>query len=186
MIKTKPPKPKKCKACRETFQPASGLSPKVCGYKCAMELVKVDKKKANRKELKEFRAKNKSRSDHLKDAQKSFNAFIRERDKNLPCISCGKPANTETHLTGSGWDCGHYRSVGSAPELRFNEMNARKQCVKCNQYLGGNVVEYRNGLIKIISDSDIKWLEGYHKPQNLTIPDLIDIKSWYRERVKLI
>jgi hypothetical protein len=48
------------------------------------------------KNLKEFQEKAvlkdklKTLSDYEKDAKKSFQHWIRLRDKNLPCISCGK------------------------------------------------------------------------------------------------
>ena len=78
------------------------------------------------------------------------------RDKDLSCISCGKPASN----TPNDWDAGHYRSVGSAPHLRFNVLNIHKQCKHCNQYLSGNIVMYRLGLIDRIGLAEVEKIEA--------------------------
>lgn len=180
----KPKESKPCKDCKEDFKPFSTLQ-KRC-LKCSIEHGNSIKKKTNRKELREYREKNKSRSDRVKEAQTAFNAFIRAKDKNKPCISCGCFTNDYDLLTGSRWDAGHYRSVGSAPELRFSELNCHKQCVKCNRNLSGNIVEYRINLKTRISESELNWLEGHHQPQKWTIDDLIEIKLYFKEKLKLI
>jgi len=72
-------------------------------------------------------------------AQKKFNAFIRERDKDDPCISCGS-WNT-AHAS-------HYYSAGKHKNLRFNEDNVHASCLKCNYYMHGNLIPYRENLIK--------------------------------------
>lgn len=55
----------------------------------------------------------------VQKAQEQFNRFIVLRDSGKPCASCGR------YLPLC---CGHFRSVGAAPELRFNEDNAHGQC----------------------------------------------------------
>ena len=81
-------------------------------------------------------------------------------------------------MFGGNWDCGHYRSVGSAPHLRFHLWGAHKQCVKCNRYLSGNVTEYRTRLIQKIGQEKV---EAFEKIQN---GPRIDAK--YAERIKRI
>ncbi len=68
------------------------------------------------------------------EAQKAFNAYIRARDAALPCISCGETNPPDLH--GGQWDCGHFKTVGAYPELRFEERNAHKQCKSCNAGAG--------------------------------------------------
>ena len=118
-----------------------------------------------------------------KKAQKAFNAYIRKRDEHQPCISCGK---TNPPYTGVGgvWDCGHYRSVGSCPELRFEELNAHKQCKHCNSFLSGNVVEYRINLINRIGIEKLEWLEGNHEPKRYRVPELKEIEKLYKKKKK--
>ena len=118
-----------------------------------------------------------------KKAQKAFNAYIRKRDENQPCISCGK-TNPPYVGVGGVWDCGHYRSVGSCPELRFEELNAHKQCKHCNSFLSGNVVEYRINLAKKIGQEKLEWLEGNHDLKRYRVPELKEIEKLYKKKKK--
>lgn len=76
--------------------------------------------------------------DLIAKARKRFHKFIRERDKNLKCISCG---------TGKVENAGHYYSAGHYPSLRFNEDNVSGQCISCNKWKHGNLIEYRKKLV---------------------------------------
>jgi hypothetical protein len=71
-----------------------------------------------------------SYSDHVKELQVIVNKYVRLRDKDKGCISCGTP------LLGK-YDAGHYYSAGGNPELRFNTDNIHGQCVYCNQHRHG-------------------------------------------------
>jgi hypothetical protein len=73
----------------------------------------------------------------LEKTQKVFNAYIRSRDKELGCISCG--AEVE--------QAGHYHSQGHHSALRFNSINTNGQCRRCNMFLHGNLIKYRQGLV---------------------------------------
>jgi hypothetical protein len=73
----------------------------------------------------------------LKKAQTIFNKWIRERDKEKSCISCG----------GKVEQAGHYFSQKNYSGLRFDETNVHGQCVRCNMYLSGNLIEYGMGLV---------------------------------------
>ncbi len=77
----------------------------------------------------------KSRGDHMREAQQAFNEFIRARDQAAGhhCISSGKPLD----WSGNAVDAGHYRSVGSAPHLRFDERNCHAQSKQDNRFLLG-------------------------------------------------
>lgn len=187
-------KPKKCKApgCGKPFKPTM-TTQKVCSIACALAMSKDSKvqkiaakaiTKQARQELQERREKLKTRREHMAEAQTAFNAYIRERDAGLPCISCDSLPSDHDLITGSRWDAGHYRSVGACPELRFEPLNVHRQCVKCNRNLSGNAVEYRIRLVKRIGADRVHWLEGPHKPQRLTIEDLQAIKALYRQKLK--
>ena len=86
----------------------------------------------------------------LKKATKVFNAFIRKRDEDQGCISCGSYGNLQA---------GHYYSAGHYPILAFNENNCNFQCVRCNMYLSGNLLEYRKNLIKKIGIAEVEKLD---------------------------
>lgn len=172
---------KKCKVCPEQFEPMNSLQ-KACSPRCALSLVKQDREKQERKELLERKRKLKSRSDWMKDAQQAFNAYIRERDKDLPCISCG------TFNPNIEYCAGHYLTRGANPELSFEPLNVHKQCNhNCNLKLSGNIVNYRIGLLMRLGEEVVAFLEGPHEPKKYTIEDLKAIKSEYqRKRKELI
>lgn len=178
----KPLKQKKCRECGKGFIPISSTSI-VCSMACAISYsqakqVKESIKKAKqaRQERRQAIIKAKSRGQWLKECQSVYNAWIRKRDEGLPCISCGS-------FTGKS-NCGHYRSVGSAPELRFEPLNTARQCEKCNSYLSGNLINYRINLIKRIGLDRVEWLEGKHEPKKWTIPELKALKAEYQAKLK--
>lgn len=107
-------------------------------------------------------------SDLKKVVQRKVNAYVRERDKDLPCISCGKWSDN--------WHCGHYIAQGSSGALRYNLDNLSKQCAGCNLFKHGALIDYRIGLIKKIGVKRVEWLENHRK----------DIKKWTREELQEI
>ena len=176
------PKETKCKVCGCYFVKTISSTQKVCSPKCAIILSKEQARKKKEKEeragRRERKAKLKSRSEWLKDAQSVFNKFIRLRDKNEPCISCGKYHTGQYHA-------GHYRSVGACPELRFCELNVHKQCAPCNDHKSGNIIEYRINLVKKIGVDKVEWLERQdHEPKKYTIEDCKEIIKYYKAKIK--
>src|SRR5688572_29929809 len=89
----------------------------------------------------------------LKKAQIVFNRFIRERDKDKGCISCGSQVT----------EAGHYYSQGHHSALRFNEVNTNGQCTRCNCFLHGNLIHYRNGLISRYNQNTVDLLDWASK-----------------------
>jgi len=170
------PRLKRCAVCREKFQPRS-MSHKACKPECAAIHAVSIRKAQERKSDRERRTALKTRQDWLREAQAAFNTFIRLRDHDRPCISCGR------FHTGS-YDAGHYRSVGAQPALRFDESNVHKQCVPCNQHKGGNIIEYRIRLVEKIGRMGVEWLEMEHPPLKLDIPAIKEIKEEYQRRVR--
>jgi hypothetical protein len=124
----------------------------------------------------------KTRSDWMKEAQRAFNAFVRARDQvaGYPCISSGRPLD----WSGNGVDAGHYRSVGSAPHLRFNEDNCHAQSKHDNQWKSGNAVDYRINLIKRIGLERVEALEADNEPRKYRIHELKEIIETYRRKTK--
>ena len=171
-------KMKKCKACGKKFTLFNSLA-QVCSIDCAIQYAKDNKVQERvRRQLKKIaKEKIKTRSEHLKEAQAAFNAFIRERDKKQPCISCERNHKGQYHA-------GHYRSVGACPELRFCELNVHKQCSACNNHKSGNIIEYRINLVKKIGAEKVEWLEGPHEPKKYTIEQIKQIKAEYKFKLK--
>jgi predicted RNA-binding Zn-ribbon protein involved in translation (DUF1610 family) len=178
-------KPKRCKACGNLFRPISTFA-KACGPVCAIQVVQKAKERAEAKAKREERAATraakervKTRGEHLRELQAAFNAWIRLRDAEFPCISCGRPA-----LWRGQWDAGHYLSRGSSPALRFDPANVHKQCLPCNRHLSGNLIAFRVGLIQRIGLERVEWLEGPHDPKKLSLAEIQEMKAFYRSEVR--
>lgn len=192
-------KQKTCRACGGKFRPSLSTQ-KACSVKCALDLAKQPEgqkiaRKAiaqrERRELKVRKEKLKSRADYIREAQIEFNAFIRLRDKDEPCICCGSYGPGEDWLTGGKWDAGHFLGRGAYPELRFDEDNCHKQLKSCNGGSGkyaakGRTVAqgYRERLIQKIGQERVDRLEGPHEARRYTIEELKGIKALYRAKAK--
>jgi len=137
------------------------------------------KAKQERKETKKAKEALLTHRDYLKLFQTVFNTYIRERDKDLPCISCGKNNEKQFHA-------GHYRSVGSCPELRFEELNVWRQCATCNTYLHGNLIEYRKELINRIGVEKVEWLEGYQPSNKMLISEIKEKIKEYKTKINAL
>lgn len=171
----------KCKICRTPFNKQS-ISHKTCSVPCAIELAQRDRTKKEKKELLARKEAIRSRADWMKLAQAAFNAFIRKRDRHQLCICCDKPLAQDA--LGGGFDCGHYRSVGSAPHLRFDPRNAHGQRKQCNRWGSGRAVDYRLGLIKRVGLAEVESLEADQTPRKHTIDDLKEIIRVYKQAAK--
>jgi len=172
----------RCKKCKEKFEPRFFLQ-KFCLNKdeCIKSHVDYSKElienkwKVKKKALKETLKTNK---DYLKELQTVFNTFIRVRDKDKGCISCGNSFNSK-------FDAGHFYSVGSSPSIRFNEDNVHGQCVHCNQHLHGNIHVYTERLPERIGKESFEELKTLRQSVNkYTIPELKELKEIYKQKVK--
>jgi hypothetical protein len=179
---------KPCGHCQTAFEPVRPLQA-VCSPLCASRLVRA-KKAREKLALKEEKAKDRATRERLetipslrKKAQQVFNKWVRARDEDQPCISCGKPPGDLTQLH-AGRDAGHYRSTGSAPHMRFYEDNCHAQCVLCNQWGAGRAVDYRIGLAARIGMARVESLEADNTPRHFTKDDLKAIRATYQAKLK--
>jgi hypothetical protein len=151
------PSTKACKVCSKPFTPARPLQA-VCGLACARRVPK-QAKKAEREQVKARKQALKSRRQWIAEAQVAVNKYCRLRDLHAGrgCISCGaKPAQA----FGGTMDAGHWRSVGSAPHMRFYTTQIRLQCVRCNRHLSGAAVEFRRGLVELLGLERVEQIEA--------------------------
>lgn len=188
MIRTSTPvkkalKPKRCRHCGNSFQPISSMS-KACSVPCAIALTERDKakklakaKRDDRRSTKQAIDRLKTRSEHLGELQAVFNQWVRLRDFDQPCISCGR------FHTGQ-WHAGHYQGVGREPAIRFEPDNCHRQCKPCNADLSGNLIKYRARLIDKIGLERVLWLEGPHEPLKITVAEIKELKAHYRAKVR--
>lgn len=87
---------------------------------------------------------------------KVFNQYIRCRDlkaKEGRCISCQKLLPYEKSHAG------HFIPSTYSP-VRFDEMNVNGQCIGCNNFKHGNLIEYRQNLIVKYGEEAVKELES--------------------------
>lgn len=172
-------KPKPCRHCRKPTLNKFGLTI-LCDPTCAIGYANEAKakkalkeRKIERQEIKLEKERIKRRVDWLADAEKAFNKYIRIRDRDNPCISCGRS-------DAATWNAGHYRSVGSSAHLRFSENNVHKQCARpCNKDLSGNIANYRIGLLKKIGEVALTDLENDNRFHKWTIEEAKAIKTKY-------
>ena len=142
---------------------------------------KVNVSKEQKKVDSETRESLKTKKDYLNIAQKVFNTYIRLRDKGNPCISCDK------QLRDNDINASHYFSVGSSPNLRFNEDNVHNSCIRCNKELHGNISEYSIRLpFKIGKERFEQLIQDRNKPALYSINDVKEIISIYKEKIKLL
>ena len=150
----------------------------VCSYLCAIDISKKMAAKAVRADKKETKLKLdalQTKPQLVKKAQTAFNSYIRARDVGKQCISCYKPLDGGANT----FDAGHYRSVGSAPHMRFVEDNVHGQCKHCNNWLAGNHVEYRKRLLVRIGERQLDLLESDSVLRKYTKEGLIEIARHY-------
>jgi hypothetical protein len=182
-IKAKKPKDKACKKCDKVFSPRVPLQ-SVCSPTCAIELAK---EKAEKKEAKDWKERKiegleklKTLGEYEHDARVYFQQWIRLRDKDLPCISCGRIADR--------YDGGHWLKAELYSGLIFHEDNCNKQCSRpCNKDLHGNEANYRIGLVKKIGEARVKWLEENKdrlRTYSYEKEELIEIKKKYIKKIK--
>jgi hypothetical protein len=112
------------------------------------------------------------------ELQLVFNNYIRLRDNDQPCISCGK---VKPYL-----QAGHYFPVQGYDGLRFNELNVNGECPGCNNFDSSHLIHYGDNLRAKIGEysyGTLKYLaseykrEGY-KWSRSELQQLIDHYKW--------
>lgn len=179
----------RCAICKQRFEPLGKFQAKACGPDCAIELVARDKARIAAAKARKERAEDKkklvalrSKADWTSLAQIAFNAYIRFRDRDQPCICCGKPF--EPQKPGGSMDAGHYLSRGASPHLRFVENNVFGQRKNCNMPGGAKRNEFRAGVIARIGLEAVEALEADNTPRKYSIDDLKAIEAHYKARLK--
>jgi hypothetical protein len=169
---------KKCKNCKVGFDPIK-FNQKYClESECVKVWIETTKEKEWKTRKHELKEKLQTVQELTKLAQTYFNSYIRNRDRNKGCISCG------TQL-GQKFDAGHYYSMGGHKAVTFNEDNVHGQCVYCNQYLHGNLLNYQIGIQQRIGAERLIDLQGKaHETRKYTRDELKEIISIYKEKIK--
>lgn len=167
---------RKCKYCLERYTPKYSTTEPCPKYECRLKHLEANTAKINRANKAIARNEIKSYAQRLGEAKKVFQKWIRIRDKDKPCISCGT-------ISSSVWDGGHFKKAELYSGVIFNEYNVNIQCGKCNRFLGGNELNYRTGLIAKIGEQAVLNLEHLAEMSRIkkyTNEELEQIKLKYK------
>ncbi|MEE9351504.1 MAG: recombination protein NinG [Thiotrichaceae bacterium] len=153
----------------------------------------AEEKKACRKDLLELNKK--TLGWQHKQTKVAFNKmrvlqelkWFHDRGLAPSCISCSKQ--------NMDWCCGHFKTVGSSPELRYKEYNTYLQCNRyCNRALSGNIEGnkttrgYKEGLKErfgvIEGEAIIKMCESKVDLPRLRCEELEEIRKVFNKNIK--
>jgi len=172
-------KTRKCKYCKAQFQPYTTLQKNCFEPDCVTAWVQETKEKTWKKKKAKLKMDLMTIQDYIKIAQQVFNKYIRLRDKGQNCISCGKKPLKQ--------NAGHFYNANDHWSVRFNELNVHLQCEHCNTYLSGNLINYRENLLKKIGIEDFELLSSEaNKTRKFTVNELKEIISTYKQKIKEI
>ena len=168
----------RCKNCKQKFEQIR-FNQKFClDPECVKVWVAEAKDQNWKKTKKKMQADIETVQELMKAAQIVFNKFIRIRDKYKPCISCGSKLENK-------FDAGHYFSSGGHKAVTFDEDNVHGQCVACNQWKHGNLIQYQIGIEQRIGgDKLIQLHEKAHKSVKYTREELRDLIANYKQKIK--
>ena len=191
---------KKCKRCGEYRDAESGVQ-LPAGFFCSKEHAIEHGLEASRKRTERLRAKAvraheqeeknaakrvrerkmevKPLSYWMKRAQAAVNRYVRVRDRDLPCISCGRYHTGQYHA-------GHYRSVAACSSMRFYTLNINKQCSVCNTHLSSNAIQYRLALVEKYGASTVEHIESSNGCVRYSIDYLKRIELVFKAKTKAI
>ena len=100
------------------------------------------------------------------------------------CICPLKPI--EPQKPGGSMDAGHFRSRGSAPQLRFTEDNCFGQRKNCNRPGGTTYAAFRAGVVERIGEERTAAVEAANFTHKWTHEELIDIRAGYIAKHKAL
>jgi hypothetical protein len=168
----------RCVSCREKFIPKYRFQ-KYCmiNDECIKHFAEQTKLKAWNEKKKKVKEDLLTVQDYLKLAQQVFNKYIRLRDKGNNCISCDKKALKE--------NAGHMYSAGGHFNVRFDENNVHLQCEYCNTFLHGNLLKYRENLVKKIGyEAFEKLTVDSQLTRKFTVDELKQLIETYKQKIK--
>ena len=168
----------RCKNCKEKFEPKTFLQKYCFKDECIKVFVEKNKEKVWKEKVKKH--KESEKETWLKLARVTCHTYVRLRDKDKGCISCGKP------LQPKNTDAGHMWSSGNHSYLRYNEFNINGQCSRpCNKDKAGDINNYRINFIKRYSQELLDSLDQEAKREKrYSIDDLKEVIEYYKKKTK--
>ena len=114
------------------------------------------------------------------DLQTVFNSYIRERDKDQPCISCNQYKPLQA---------GHFFAVKGYDGLRFDEDNVHGECSGCNCFDHSHLIFFAerlrerigiDNLVKLHNRAASYKMHGYKWSRS----ELIEKIEYYKQKIK--
>lgn len=146
--------------------------------------LKVSKARRDYEEFAKQEKERKGLPHLLTNTKNAVHAYVKERDKDKPCISCGTPWSSNFHA-------GHFYKAELYSSLRFNFLNINSQCQQCNTRLEGNLNAYAINLPLRIGPENFKELERIsvldkHEKFKWEREVLIEIRKLAQKKLKIL
>lgn len=174
----KPKREKTCPNCKEKFRPFNTFQAYCLKNECIKAWNDSKRKSVKRKAKIEFNHTDKK---WLKNqARKNCHEYIRLRDKDLPCVSCGCYYNELNYQ-----QAGHFKNDGNHAMVRYHEDNIHGQCVRCNMHKSGEEKPYEVEIRKRIGDERVDHILAVaFDVKDYTIEELKEIAEKYKRMTK--
>jgi len=106
---------------------------------------------------------------------KLVSKYIRMKERGV-CFTCGNRRHWKEQ------NCGHFIHQAKTSKLAFCEDILHCQCVKCNKYMSGNLLEYTTKMVKIYGLQQVEtWKRESSKPYNWKVSELETLIEKYKE-----
>lgn len=178
------PKKRTCRICRSKFEPRQSIQPTCDKFECKVAYAEKVAAKSAEKRAKDHRKKTREQKLEAKPiqyfrrrAEAAVNAFVRERDRDEPCISCRTYDSYE-------WHAGHFVPVGRASSIRYDPANIHKQCFECNTHKGGNATLYEKFLTIKIGAAEVDRLKNAPRIYEWTREECLAIEAFFKEELR--
>lgn len=168
-----------CRGCGKPFL-RFRTTQTVCGPRCAQKAVRASKQ-AEKADTRARRLALKSRSEFAREAQAAVNRYVRvlAYSKGEGCYTChAQPDQALGHV----YDASHFRSVGSAPHLRFWVPQIRICCIPCNRHKGGELLAFRRALVAEHGPEWVEALEARQEVAKFTVEYLTRLKRIFTKK----
>lgn len=138
----------------------------------AAERRQMGERKVQRKANTEKRKELMTRSQWYKRLEKLVNQYVRWRDRDEPCCTCG------TTNPGIKYDAGHFHTVAARSDIRFELTNIHRQCsMNCNQFGSGKSREYEAFITRKYGAAHVEFLKRHQRPLHDVFPNWQDIEA---------
>lgn len=174
---------RKCAYCRERF-PREGMvitnTLAFCTMDHAIAYAKEKAPKVRKRQERERKREFQKNDLRIRKAaaKEACHAYIRERDRDKPCICCGK-------ALGNGFHAGHWLESGNNPFTRYDERNIHGQRIDCNYFRGGDSGDYERNLRSRIGDAEVDALLALRGGTlKRTAEDYLKIETYYKRKLQ--